>query len=130
MHQCENVDVYLYCSSEPIIEFCGGVRIAPLPGVFEGGARAGVVGELKSTGGDVIGERGSRGGGEGKSPNRWNQVQDFQWIKAEHSPNWCEIPLEERVGDGVWREVVGGDESVDIDEILKNVTGGMGKGEM
>lgn len=103
MHQCENVDVYLYCSSEPIIEFCGGVKVAPLPGLFTG---VGVAGEGED--GEV-------------RVNRWNQVQDFQWIKAEHSPNWYEIPERERVGDGVWRSVVGGDEGVSIDEILKKV---------
>jgi hypothetical protein len=31
MHECKNVDVYLQCSSRPIIEDCIGVRFAPLP---------------------------------------------------------------------------------------------------
>jgi hypothetical protein len=31
MHQCENVDVYVQCGSEPIIEHCKGMRFAPLP---------------------------------------------------------------------------------------------------
>jgi tubulin-specific chaperone C len=31
MHECKNVDVYLMCSSRPIIEDCSGVRFAPLP---------------------------------------------------------------------------------------------------
>lgn len=31
MHDCKNVDVYLMCSSRPIIEDCSGVRFAPIP---------------------------------------------------------------------------------------------------
>jgi len=31
MHECENVDVYLHCSSRPIIEDCKGIRFAVLP---------------------------------------------------------------------------------------------------
>ena len=31
MHECKNVDVYLMCSSRPIIEDCRSVRFAPLP---------------------------------------------------------------------------------------------------
>jgi hypothetical protein len=34
MHQCENVDVYVRCASEPIIEHCTGIRFAPLPEHF------------------------------------------------------------------------------------------------
>jgi len=28
--------------------------------------------------------------------NMWRQVKDFKWLKTEHSPNWRELPLEER----------------------------------
>lgn len=31
MHDCKNVDIYLFCASRPIIEDCIGVRFAPLP---------------------------------------------------------------------------------------------------
>jgi tubulin-specific chaperone C len=31
MHDCKNVDVYLMCSSRPIIEDCSRVRFAPIP---------------------------------------------------------------------------------------------------
>lgn len=31
MHECKDVDIYLICSSRPIIEDCSGVRFAPLP---------------------------------------------------------------------------------------------------
>jgi hypothetical protein len=31
MHDCKNVDIYLHCSSRPIIEDCHNVRFAPIP---------------------------------------------------------------------------------------------------
>ncbi len=31
MHECKNVDIYLMCSSRPIIENCTGMRFAPIP---------------------------------------------------------------------------------------------------
>jgi hypothetical protein len=34
MHDCKNVDIYLMCSSRPIIEDCSGVRFAPLPASY------------------------------------------------------------------------------------------------
>lgn len=34
IHECENVDVYLHCSSHPIIEDCSGMRFAPLPELY------------------------------------------------------------------------------------------------
>ena len=34
MHSSTNVDVYLHCSSRPIIEDCRDIRFAPLPGTY------------------------------------------------------------------------------------------------
>ena len=31
MHDCKNVDIYLQCTSRPIIEDCSNVRFAPIP---------------------------------------------------------------------------------------------------
>ena len=28
--------------------------------------------------------------------NEWNHVEDFDWLKATHSPNWAELPEAER----------------------------------
>lgn len=36
IHDCKNVDVYLHCSSHPIIEDCTGMRFAPLPKCYVG----------------------------------------------------------------------------------------------
>lgn len=34
IHECEDVDFYLHCSSHPIIEDCRNVRFAPIPGSY------------------------------------------------------------------------------------------------
>ena len=34
IHECSNVDIYLQCSSHPIIEDCSGMRFAPLPAAY------------------------------------------------------------------------------------------------
>jgi hypothetical protein len=39
MHDCKNVDIYLMCSSRPIIEDCSGVRFAPIPECYVSGLR-------------------------------------------------------------------------------------------
>lgn len=103
MHQCENVSIYLRCSSDPIIEHCKRMRFAPLPQCFS-----------------------QSGQDEVEGVNRWNHVQDFQWIKAEHSPNWSEMSPEERTGDEAWRNAIGGDDGVGFEEILvlESVKGG------
>ncbi|KAL9042594.1 MAG: hypothetical protein Q9180_000504 [Flavoplaca navasiana] len=64
MHDCRNCDVYLQCSSNPMIERCSEVRFAPLQ--------------------EFVG----LGVPEGNQKNMWDQVNDFNWLKAGHSPNW------------------------------------------
>ncbi|KAF2630102.1 tubulin-specific chaperone-like protein c [Macroventuria anomochaeta] len=71
MHGAKNVDVYLHCASRPIIEDCEGVRFAPLPEEL-------VTDEVR------------------KVENRWDQIDDFKWLKAEQSPNWSILPEGER----------------------------------
>lgn len=34
IHECKNVDIYLYCTSHPIIEGCSGMRFAPIPSCY------------------------------------------------------------------------------------------------
>lgn len=34
IHDCKNVDFYLHCTSNPIIEDCTGLRFAPLPSSY------------------------------------------------------------------------------------------------
>jgi tubulin-specific chaperone C len=34
IHECKNVDVYLHCTSHPIIEDCSAMRFAPIPSCY------------------------------------------------------------------------------------------------
>ena len=49
----------------------------------------------------------------------WDQVDDFKWLKAEHSPNWSILPPEATVVDEVWREIVPGGPGWSLSDILR-----------
>ena len=51
--------------------------------------------------------------------NQWDQVDDFKWLKAEHSPNWSILADEQRLKEVVWVTVVPGGPGVGLDDILK-----------
>lgn len=53
--------------------------------------------------------------------NQWNQVDDFKWLKAEHSPNWSILPEEQRLKEEAWTTVVPGGPGVGLDDILKKI---------
>ncbi|TAQ87336.1 hypothetical protein B7494_g4309 [Chlorociboria aeruginascens] len=53
--------------------------------------------------------------------NHWDQVDDFKWLKAEHSPNWSILPADKRLSEEIWTDVVPGGPGVGLDEILKKV---------
>jgi hypothetical protein len=79
MHDARNVDVYLLCSSRPIIEDCSGIRFAPLDWEI---------------------------GGEWENVrNLWDQVDDFKWLKSEHSPNWEVMAESEKVPRRAWEGI-------------------------
>ncbi|RDL32523.1 Uncharacterized protein BP5553_08979 [Venustampulla echinocandica] len=96
MHDCKNVDIYLHCSSRPIIEGCSNIRFAPIPECH------------KSTSSDSI-------------KNQWDQVDDFKWLKEEHSPNWSILPEGQRVKEEIWTTVVPGGPGVGLDDIMKKI---------
>ncbi|KAI9743335.1 MAG: hypothetical protein M1818_003181 [Claussenomyces sp. TS43310] len=96
MHDCKNVDIYLLCVSRPIIEDCSNVRFAPIPACY-----------VMSS--------------EAPATNQWDQVDDFKWLKAEHSPNWSVIPDSERVREDIWTGVVPGGPSTNVNDILRKV---------
>ncbi|KIX00777.1 uncharacterized protein Z518_09842 [Rhinocladiella mackenziei CBS 650.93] len=106
MHECENVDVYLHCISRPIIEDCKGIRFAVLPKFHS---------ELISSSQEK----------PDTAPNQWNQIDDFKWLKAEPSPNWSILPIEESIPDETWREIVPSGPGWDISDILMAV--GLGR---
>ncbi|KAB5542377.1 tubulin binding cofactor C-domain-containing protein [Coniochaeta sp. 2T2.1] len=96
IHECRDVDFYLWCGSRPIIEDCVGVRFAPLPEVYMPDQ-------------------------EERSKNMWDQVDDFKWLKADQSPNWTVLPEEERLREEVWRETVPGRPGAGTEDILREV---------
>lgn len=96
MHECKNVDVYLHCASRPIIEDCSNVRFAPIPECYT-----------------IVSEK--------PMQNQWDQVDDFKWLKAEHSPNWSILPQDQRLEEEIWTHVVPGGPGVGSEDILKKV---------
>ncbi|KAK7182751.1 tubulin binding cofactor C [Paraphaeosphaeria sporulosa] len=89
MHGSKKVDVYLHCSSRPIIEDCEDIRFAPLPQIY-------MTADLTS------------------STNQWDQIDDFKWLKAEASPHWSILPEPERV-----QEKLPGQDNQGPDNILR-----------
>jgi hypothetical protein len=53
--------------------------------------------------------------------NQWDQVDDFKWLKAEHSPNWSILLENERLNEEIWTKVVPGGPGVGLDDILRKV---------
>ncbi|KAF2085317.1 putative tubulin-specific chaperone c [Saccharata proteae CBS 121410] len=95
MHECNNVNVYLHCSSRPIIESCANINFAPLPTTFINDNEPG--------------------------SNLWDQVDDFKWLKSEPSPHWKILASSERVQDGVWKDLFPGGPGLGLEGILKAV---------
>ncbi|KAK3376743.1 tubulin binding cofactor C-domain-containing protein [Lasiosphaeria ovina] len=95
IHECENVDLYLHSTSHPIIEDCKGMRFAPAPTYY-------------------ISSR------DEQEKNQWDQVDDFKWLKSDHSPNWSILPETERIPVDVWKSVPGAP-GVGVEDILKKV---------
>ncbi|KAL2117430.1 hypothetical protein VTJ04DRAFT_7090 [Mycothermus thermophilus] len=100
IHECVDVVFYLHCGSRPIIEDCKGVRFARAPEVY-------------------LTEQ------EKKTPNLFDQVDDFKWLKATESPNWSLLPESEAIPESVWRKALAPSPEVDIDETLRTL--GVGK---
>jgi len=53
--------------------------------------------------------------------NQWDQVDDFKWLKADHSPNWKLLPEEERLDADIWKNTVPGAPHVGVVDILKKI---------
>ncbi|XP_020588423.1 tubulin-folding cofactor C [Phalaenopsis equestris] len=79
IHHARDCDFYLRVRSRPIIEDCNGVRFAPYRLLYEG-----IDEELRNSGLD-------------EETRNWANVDDFLWLRAVQSPNWCLIPEEEFV---------------------------------
>lgn len=95
MHNCVNVDVYLSCASNPIIEDCTNIRFGRIPRAYA----------LEQNFSD--------------EQDRWSQVDDFKWIKPEPSPNWSILDPIDAVPEEVWAEIVPGGPGWSLDDILR-----------
>mmetsp|Transcript_37368 Transcript_37368/g.62898 ORF Transcript_37368/g.62898 Transcript_37368/m.62898 type:complete len:440 (+) Transcript_37368:188-1507(+) len=78
IHGAVESDFYLHSRSNPIVEHCTGVRFAPYNMYYTG---------LRTH---------KRAAGLAEANDLWQQVHDFGWLRATHSPNWSVLPLEER----------------------------------
>jgi hypothetical protein len=58
---------------------------------------------------------------DGQVENFYDQVDDFKWLKAEHSPNWSVMEAAKRVKDAVWKDIVPGGPNTGLEDILKAV---------
>ncbi|XP_050374811.1 tubulin-folding cofactor C [Argentina anserina] len=80
IHNAKRCDFYLRVRSRPIIEDSCGVRFAPYCLRYDG-----IEEELRETCLD-------------EETENWGNVDDFLWLRAVQSPNWCVLPENERVG--------------------------------
>ncbi|KAG5994097.1 hypothetical protein E4U43_003323, partial [Claviceps pusilla] len=96
IHECKDVDIYMHCTSHPIIEDCTGMRFAPVPECY------------------AVND-------ESDKVNQWDQVDDFKWLKAGQSPNWTTLSSAEVLSDVIWTQVVPGQPGKGVEEILHQV---------
>lgn len=81
LHDSENVLLHLHTLSGPIIETSKRITFAPWDITWDGGADLLAAASL----GEFSGEAGA-----------WSEVQDFNWLKRQASPNWRLVPAERR----------------------------------
>jgi len=78
IHTSTNCDFYLRVKSNPIIEDSNTVRFAPYNFSYNG-----ILDQLKETALD-------------QETEKWANVEDFNWLKLQRSPNWSIVPENER----------------------------------
>merc|ERR1711907_40684 len=80
IHTATNTDFYCQTRSPPIIEHSTTLRFAPYAIEYPNLQQ-----ELQESDLALVDCEGN-----------WNDVKDFDWLRQQHSPNWCAIPEEER----------------------------------
>ena len=78
IHNAKLTDFYIRVRSRPIIEDSSGVRFAPYLLKYEG-----IVQDLEDS-------------GLKEETGNWENVDDFRWLRAVKSPNWCVLPEKDR----------------------------------
>ena len=53
--------------------------------------------------------------------NKYDQIDDFNWLKQSPSPNFRVMGADEVIREEVWRDVVPGSEKVGLTDVLKAV---------
>jgi hypothetical protein len=94
MHDSHGTDVYLSCSSRPIIENSTGIVFAEYP--------------------RTVAEK----AGIDKQQEEWvvkGLVEDFNWLRKEHSPNWS---ISEKLREDTWQKVLENTKIPSVDTIL------------
>ena len=119
MHSAKNVDVYLHSASRPIIEDCENVRFAPLPDAYVSPLSLSLA--CDATVQVVLTRTSKTTPAIAETANQWDQIDDFKWLQAEHSPHFSVLPAAERIEDRVWREKVPGGHGDALNQILKAV---------
>lgn len=116
MHNCSNVDVYLSCSSNPIIEDCSNIRFGRIPKAYVSDFSDSFHTTLLTT-------RFSQALRHDRPDHedRWSQVEDFKWIKTEPSPNWSLLDPNDAVPEEVWAEIVPGGPGWSLEDILQAI---------
>lgn len=79
IHHTSQTDFYLRVRSRPIVEHTSAVRFAPYAFQYDG------LEEHLETSGLL------------KDSGDWARVDDFRWLRATQSPNWCTLPETERL---------------------------------
>lgn len=58
---------------------------------------------------------------DGAVENQWDQVDDFKWLKAGHSPNWTTLSQHQVLPEDIWTHVVPGQPGASVEETLRKV---------
>lgn len=119
MHDCKNVDVYLSASSNPIIEGCTNIRFGRTPRAYV--SYLPFLPSLYHTANLTFILPQALSHDRPDDEDRWCQVEDFEWIKPEPSPNWSLLGPEDAVPEEVWAEIVPGGPGWSLDDILRAI---------
>lgn len=82
IHDAHECQFFLHVISNPIIEHSSGVGFAPYGITYDA-----LEDQMKCAGLLVP----AQGDGSQQYKNLWSNVDDFNWLRQQHSPNWYEV---------------------------------------
>ncbi|KEG10603.1 tubulin-specific chaperone C [Trypanosoma grayi] len=92
LKNCNDVDVYVWCASTPIIECCTEMRFGPYS-CWTGLLQSSVGENSYTTHEDWVRCVGEQQINE-RTKDSYKMVDDFQWLKKTPSPHWSVLPSE------------------------------------